>query len=69
MCNLFWKILEHVEHHGEGVEHGPCVHHVEVAAGQNVIVHDVALSSKKNACCVLLVNEILVTKKKKSMPI
>ena len=42
------------------------------AADQNVNVHDVALSGKKNACYVVLVlNYRLVTvkKKKKSMPI
>jgi hypothetical protein len=63
---------EHVEHHAEGVEHVPSVQHVDVAADQNVNVHDVALSGKKNACYVVLVlNYRLVTvkKKKKSMPI
>ena len=58
------NISEHVEHHAEGVEHVPSVQHVDVAADQNVNVHDVALSGKKNACYVLLVNEILVTVKK-----
>ena len=56
---------EHVEHHVEGVEHVPSVQHVDVAADQNVNVHDVALSGKKNACYVLLVDEILVTVKEK----
>ena len=41
------------------------IQHVEVVADQNVIVHDVVLSSKKNACYVLLVNGILVTTTKK----
>ena len=45
-------------------KHVPSVQHVEVVADQNVIVHDVALSGKKNAWYVLLVNEILVTVKK-----
>ena len=48
--------LEHVENHGEWVEHVRNVQHVEVATDQNVIVHDVALWSKKNACYVVLVN-------------
>ena len=50
------NILEHVEHHGEGVEHVPSIQHVVVVVDQNFIVHDVALSGKKNACYVLLVN-------------
>ena len=50
------NISEHVEHHGEGVEHVPSVQHIKVAVDQNVIVHDVPLSSNKNACYVLLVN-------------
>jgi hypothetical protein len=49
------NISEHVEHHAEGVEHVPSVQHVDVAADQNVNVHDVALSGKKNACYVVLV--------------
>ena len=57
---------EHVEHHVEGVEHVPSVQHVDVAVDQNVNVHDVALSGKKNACYVVLVlNYILVTIKKR----
>ena len=56
---------EHVEHHAEGVEHVPSVQHVDVAADQNVNVHDVALSGKKNACyVVLLLNYRLVTARK-----
>ena len=71
MCNLFLNILEHVEHHGEQVEHVRSVQHVEVSVDQNFIVHDLALLGKKHECYVLLVNEILVIvkKKKKSMPI
>ena len=49
------NISEHVEHHAEAVEHVPSVQHVDVAADQNVNVHDVALSGKKNACYVVLV--------------
>ena len=52
-CILFLNILEHVEHHGEGVEHVPSVQHVEVSSDQNVNVHDVAFSGKKNACYVV----------------
>ena len=65
------NFLEHVEHHAKGVEHVPSVQHVDVAADQNVNVHDVALSGKKNACYVVLVlNYRHVTiKKRKSMPI
>ena len=66
MYNLFFDILEHVEHHGEGVEHVLSVQHVEVAEDQNVNVHDVALSGKKNACYVVLVlNYKLVAVKKR----
>ena len=50
MCNLFLNILEHVEHHGEGLEYVPSIQHVDVAMDQNVNVYDVALSGKKNAC-------------------
>ena len=56
MCFLFLNILEHIEHHGEGVEHVPSLQHADVAADQNVNVHDVELSSKKNACHVVLLN-------------
>ena len=60
------NISEHVEHHGEGVEHVPSVQHVELAVDQNVNVHDVALSGKKNACYVVpVLNYILVTVKKR----
>ena len=60
------NILEHVEHHGEGVEHVTSVQHVDVAEDQNVNAHDVALLGKKNACYVVLVlNYILVTIKKR----
>ena len=60
------NISEHVEHHAEGVEHVPSVQHVDVVADQNVNVHDVALSGKKNACYVVLVlNYRLVTVKKR----
>ena len=52
------------------MEHVRSVQHIEVATDQNFIVHNVALLSKKNACYVLLVNEILVAEKnKKSMAI
>ena len=54
-CILFLNISEHVERHGEGVEHVPSVQHVDVVVDQNVNVHDVALSGKKNACYVVLV--------------
>lgn len=70
MCNLFLNISEHVEHHGEWVEHDQSVQHVAVVEDQEVIIHDVALLGKKNAWNVLLLNEILViVKKRKSMPI
>ena len=36
-----------------------------MASDQNVIIHDVALSSNKNVCYVLLVNEVFVIVKKK----
>ena len=66
MCILFLNILEHVEHYGEGVEHVPSVQHVDVVGDQNVNVHDVPFSSKKNACYVVLVlNYILVRVKKR----
>ena len=59
---LFLNISKHVEHHAEGVEHVPSVQHVDVAVDQNVNVHDVAFSSNKNACYVVLVlNYRLVT--------
>ena len=38
---------EHVEHHGEGVEHVLSVQHVDMATAQNVNVHDVAFLGKK----------------------
>lgn len=61
------NISEHVEHHGEGVEHVPSVQHVDVVADQNVNVHDVALLGKKNACYVVLVlNYRLVSDKKRT---
>lgn len=56
MYNLFKNIIEHVEHYSEGVEHVPSVQHVVVATDQNVNVHDVALSGKKNAYYVVLLN-------------
>ena len=56
MCNLFSNILEHVEHYGERVEHVPSVQHVDIAADQNINVHDVELSGEKNACYVVLLN-------------
>ena len=66
MCILFLNILEHVEHHGKGVEHVPSGQHDGVAANQNVNVHDVALSGKKNACYVVLIlNYRLVTVEKR----
>ena len=66
MCILFLNISEHVEHHAEGVEHVPSVQHVDVAADQNVNVHDVAFSGKKNAFYVVLVlNYRLVTVRKR----
>ena len=43
MCILFLNISEHVEHHGEGVEHVPSVQHVDVVADKNFNVHDVRL--------------------------
>ena len=66
------NILEHVEHHAERVDHVPSVQHVDAVADQNVNVHDVALSGKKNAFYVVLVLNyrlVIVKKKKKSMPI
>ena len=64
-CILFLNISEHVEHHAEGVEHAS-VQHVDMAADQNVNVHDVALSGNKNAFYVVLVlNYRLVTVKKR----
>ena len=65
---LFLNISEHVEHHAEGVEHVPSVQHVSVATDQNVNVHDVSLSGKKNACYVVLVLNyrlVIVNKKEK----
>ena len=65
-CILFLNILEHVQHHGEGVEHVPSVQHVDMVTNQNVNVHDVAFLGKKNACYVVLVlNYRLVTVKKR----
>ena len=64
-CIIFLNISEHVEHHAEGVEHVPSVQHVDMAENQNVNVHDVAFSGKKNACYVVLVlNYRLVIVKK-----
>ena len=65
MSTLLLNILEHVEHHGEGVEHVPRVQHVDVVVDKNVNVHDVAFSGKKNACYVVLLNQILVTDEKR----
>ena len=56
MCNLFLNILEHVEHHDEGVDHVLHVQHVDMATDQNANVHDVAFLAKKNACYVVLLN-------------
>ena len=66
MCILFLNILEHVEHHAEGVDHVTSVQHVDVVADQNVNVHDVALLGKKNAFYVVFVlNYRLVTVRKR----
>ena len=61
------NISEHVEHHAEGVDHVPSVQHVDVAADQNVNVHDVALSGKKNACYVVLIlnYRLVIVRKRK----
>ena len=57
---------EHVEHHAEGVEHVPSVQYVDMVEYQNVNVHDVAFSGKKNACYVVLIlNYRLVTVRKR----
>ena len=56
MCILFLNISEHVEHHGEGVEHVPSVKHVDMVVEQNVNVHDVEFLGNKNACYVVLLN-------------
>ena len=67
MCNIFLNILEHVEYHGEGVKHVPIVQYVDMAVDQNINVHDVALSGKKNACYVVLVlnYRLVIVKKRK----
>ena len=67
MCNLILNMLEHVEHHGEGVEHVPSVQHVDVAADQNVNAHDVEFLGKKNACYVVLVlnYKLVIVKREK----
>ena len=66
MCILFLNISKHVEHHVEGVDHVPSVQHVDAVANQNVNVHDVAFSGKKNAFYVVLIlNYKLVTVRKR----
>lgn len=41
--------LDYVEHHGDRVEYGVTIEHVEVWDKQNVIVDDVALSGKEKS--------------------